>query len=64
MSTVIQIKEVEFYSYKAVAMLYDSGRELWKVIGVNKGKPNTTLFEGEDKELADQFFNVILSNDK
>tara|TARA_S200002703_G_scaffold152935_2_gene153910 strand:+ start:946 stop:1140 length:195 start_codon:yes stop_codon:yes gene_type:complete len=64
MSTITQIKEVEFYPYKAVAVLYDGRRELWKVMGVNKNKPNTTLFEGDDAELAQEFFNVIVSNDK
>ena len=64
MSTITQIKEVEFYEYTAVALLYDNRRETWKVVGVNKNKPNTTLFEGDNKELAQEFFDVIVSNDK
>ena len=64
MSTVLNQRTVEFYSYKSIALLYDGSDEVWRVVGVKEKKPNTVIYEGEDGELADRFFNMILENDK
>jgi hypothetical protein len=64
MSTVLNQRPVEFYSYKSIALLYDGSDEVWRVVGVKEREPNTVIYEGEDGELADRFFNMILENDK
>ena len=64
MSTVLNQRTVEFYSYKSIALLYDGSDEVWRVVGVKEREPNTVIYEGEDGELADRFFNMILENDK
>jgi hypothetical protein len=64
MSTVLNQRPVEFYSYKSIALLYDGSDEVWRVVGVKEKEPNTVIYQGEDGELADRFFNMILENDK
>lgn len=64
MSTVLNQRPVEFYSYKSIALLYDGSDEVWRVVGVKEREPNTVIYEGGDEELADKFFNMILDNDK
>ena len=64
MSTVLNQRTVEFYSYKSIALLYDGSDEVWRVVGVKEKEPNTVIYQGEDGELADRFFNMILENDK
>ena len=64
MSTVLNQRPVEFYSYKSIALLYDGSDEVWRVVGVKEKEPNTVIYEGEDEELADKFFNMVLENDK
>ena len=64
MSTVIEIKEVEFYPYKAVALLYSTNKNLWRVMGIKQKGYNVVLFESEEEAHADKFFKEILKKDK
>jgi hypothetical protein len=64
MSMILNQKPVEFYPYKTVTILFDANQNLWKVVGIRNVKPNITIYEGEDEELANKFFNMILENDK
>jgi|TARA_A100001201_G_scaffold135376_1_gene123619 hypothetical protein len=62
MSTIISQKKVEFYPYKTVVMLYDGGRDIWRVVGIREKQLNTILFEG-DEGAAKKFYQMILEND-
>ena len=62
MSTIISQKKVEFYPYKTVVMLYDGGRDVWRVVGIREKQLNTILFEG-DEGATKKFYQMILEND-
>lgn len=64
MSTIVNQKDVEFYPYKSVAMLYDGGKDVWRIVGIRDKQLNTILYEGEDEEQAEKLFDMILENDK
>ena len=63
MSTVIQIRNVEFYPYKSIALLFNTNKNLWRVMGIKQKGLNEILFESEEETRADAFFNEILNND-
>ena len=63
MSTVIQIRNVEFYPYNSIALLFSTNKNLWRVMGIKQKGLNEILFESEEETRADAFFNEILNND-
>ena len=64
MSTVIQIRNVEFYPYKSIALLLNTNKNIWRVMGIKQKGLNEILFESEEETRADAFLNEILNNDK
>jgi|TARA_R100001443_G_scaffold96301_1_gene103099 hypothetical protein len=64
MSTILNQRPVEFFSFKSVALLYDGSNEIWKVVGVKEKEPNTIIYQGDNEEIADKYFNMILEDDK
>tara|TARA_B100000212_G_C27368787_1_gene531610 strand:- start:623 stop:835 length:213 start_codon:yes stop_codon:yes gene_type:complete len=62
MLTIVSQKEVEFYPYKTVAILYNGDQDVWRVVGIREKQMNTILFEGAEGT-AKKFYQIILEND-
>tara|TARA_R100001224_G_C3974207_1_gene133560 strand:+ start:351 stop:548 length:198 start_codon:yes stop_codon:yes gene_type:complete len=63
MLTITNQKTTEFTPYNSIALVYNSNRETWRVVGVKKAELNSVLYEGKDYEEAEWLYNIIISTE-
>ena len=63
MSTILNQKTTEFTPYNSIALLFNSERDTWRVVGVKNKELNTVGYEGRDYEEAKWLYKIIVETE-
>lgn len=63
MLMILNQKTTEFTPYNSIAIVFNSKRDTWRVVGVKDKELNTVLYEGRDYDEAEWLYKVILETE-
>lgn len=63
MITVLDQKKTEFTPYKSIILLFNTGQDVWRVVGIKEKEMNTIIHEGKSKTEAEWIYQTIIESE-